>query len=147
MNALRRWLKRRWKWIAACALAMLLLLAYPAFVLGYTWWHVAHCDLPGGRNGPLDAYRHTLASAVVAHSLGEKSVTWVSHFMEYKDIPSHRMDRHNNHIGAGIGMRVAQFRDIEPTVARQVAKGKAWARDERQTTWMSRGCWRQGNFW
>ena len=38
--------------------------AYPAFVLGTVYAHWLGADLPGGRDGPADAYRHALASAI-----------------------------------------------------------------------------------
>jgi hypothetical protein len=47
---------------------------YPAFILGYTWFHVANAPFLGGRNGPLDAYRHTLASALVAYTLDQRPI-------------------------------------------------------------------------
>jgi len=140
-------MKRRWKILIAVGAALVLLGCYPAFVLGYTWYHVAKSDLPGGRNGPLDAYRHTLASAVVAYTLDEKVVYGVSRLMEHHNAASNRMDRHNNYIGAHIGMRVQSFGEIKAEVARQVARGKAWARDRDQVTWMSEACWEGGKMW
>ena len=51
------------------AAAFVVLAAYPAFVLGTVYAQWFRADLPGGRNGPADAYRHSLASATVAYRL------------------------------------------------------------------------------
>jgi len=144
-----RWgsIKRRWRILIVLVAMLGLLMAYPAFVLGYTWYHVLGSDLPGGHNGPLDAYRHTLASAVVAYTLNEKAVEWVSRTMETEDWATHRMDRHNNRIGARIGLRARSFFEIEPAVARRVAEGAVFARSENQTTWMPEGCWGDKKLW
>jgi hypothetical protein len=59
-----------------------LLGAYPAFVMGATYMQFFAADLPGGRNGPADAYRHSLASAIVAYTLSPRCVDWVTAVME-----------------------------------------------------------------
>ena len=141
------WMKRRWKLLVVLACAGSLLAAYPTFVLGYTWIKVLQADLPGGRNGPLDAYRHTLASAVVSYSLNEGAVQWVSKTMERDHLYSNRMDRHNNRIGASIGQGVKRFGELAPTVAKQVAKGKVMATDVGQTTWLPKQLWRDEKMW
>ena len=53
-------------WLRRLVLAGLILAAYPAFVLASVYAHWFAADLPGGRNGPADAYRHALASASLA---------------------------------------------------------------------------------
>ena len=62
------------KLIATALLAM----SYPAVVLGYTWTYVLMSDFEGGRHGPLDAYRHTLASAFVSYTSTPSVVALVS---------------------------------------------------------------------
>ena len=117
--------------------AVLLVSAYPAFVLGYTWSHVAHSNLQGGRHGPLDAYRHTLASAVVAFTLSP----------ERDRNDANLMDQHNNGIGAAIGLRVRSFSEIEPAVQAQVLRGAINARDAGQVTWLPQERWRKSQLW
>jgi hypothetical protein len=121
--------------------------AYPAFVLGYTWSHVARSNLPGGRHGPLDAYRHTLASAVVAFTLSPRAVEWVTSAMERRSTDANLMDRHNNRIGAAIGMRAHSFSEIEPAVQAQVQGGAIDARDAGQVTWLPPERWRRSLLW
>jgi len=127
--------------------AVLLVSAYPAFVLGYTWSHVAHSNLQGGRHGPLDAYRHTLASAVVAFTLSPRAVEWVTSAMERDRNDANLMDQHNNGIGAAIGLRVRSFSEIEPAVQAQVQRGAVNARDAVQVTWLPPERWRRSRLW
>src|SRR5688572_11426083 len=89
--------------------AALILSLYPLFVLTYTWSCVFRSDLEGGRHGPLDAYRHALASAVVSYTFGERSVGLVTSLMESKGKNSNKMDSHNNRIGAHIGANSRSF--------------------------------------
>ena len=126
---------------------IVLLSAYPVFVLAYTWTHVARADLPGGRHGPLDAYRHTLASAVVAFTLGPRAVQWATPVLERGSKTSNAMDRHNNKIGAIIGARVDSFGEIESTVRAEVQRGTINATDPHQVTWLPRERWRSGWMW
>src|SRR5690348_8653288 len=106
----------RTNFVLRLVIAVLLVSAYPAFVLGCTWSHVAQSSLPGGRYGPLDAYRHTLASAVVAFTLSPRAVEVTTWFMERRGNDANLMDRRNNQIGAAIGMRVRSFGELEPAV-------------------------------
>jgi len=131
-------------WITAIVVVVS---AYPAFVLGYTWSHVARSDLPGGRNGPLDAYRHTLASAVVGFTLGPRAVEYATSFMETTNRSAHVMDRHNNQIGASIGSHARSFAEIEPTVREQVMRGAVNASDPTQITWLRPERWRRSRLW
>ncbi len=132
------------KW---AVLILILLAIYPAAVLGYVWYYCAISNLKGGSSGPLDAYRHTLASAVVAYTLSPKAVTIVSYVMERKAKPANLMDVHNNAIGAAIGNRVTKFSEIEPLVRQQIAGGKVNAGNFLQTTWMPLKKWRKSTFW
>jgi len=139
--------KRTRPWLRRLVLLALVLAAYPAFVLTYTWSHVLQSPLPGGRHGPLDAYRHTLASAVVAYTLDARAIDLVNGVMERRGKRANAMDIHNNLLGAGIGSRAARFSDIEPMVARSVAAGQIDARSPDQTTWLPQDHWKEGFAW
>ena len=128
------------------ALAVLLGV-YPALVLGYTWSCVLRSDLRGGRHGPLDAYRHALASAVVAYTLNESAVNAITVLFESKGKASNRMDSHNNRIGAGLGSDATSFRDLEPTVRQLVSNGAVDAAGLDQITWLPENKWRDGWIW
>ena len=139
--------KRTRHWLRRLALLALVLATYPTFVLTYTWSHVLQSPLPGGRHGPLDAYRHTLASAVVAYTFDARAIDLVNGVMERHGRRSNAMDIHNNLIGAGIGARAARFSDIEPTVARSVAAGRIDTPSPDQTTWLPQNDWKEGFAW
>jgi hypothetical protein len=124
-----------------------LVAAYPGFVLGYTWVSVANAGLPGGRRGPLDAYRHMLASAVVAYTLHPCAVDLATQVMERGDDETRRMDRHNNHIGAAIGTRARSFAQIEREVLAHVRGGAVRAGRPAQATWLPRQRWRDDRLW
>lgn len=129
------------------ALTGLALCIYPVCVIAYTWINVLHSDFKGGRNGQLDAYRHTLASATVSYTLGEWAVhltTWAS---ESERREAGRMDIHNNRIGAAIGSKVESFSAIEPAVHKAVLNGTASAVDPDQITWLPSSRWAEGRFW
>jgi len=132
------------KWFIA-----LILIAgiYPAFVVGVTWSFVFRSDLQGGKNGPLDAYRHTLASAIVSYTTGEFTVKLFTEWVESKHKDAGIMDRHNNLIGAGIGSRCKSFRAIEPAVAQAVLNGSVRAEEASQVTWLPEEEWKDGRFW
>ncbi len=132
--------------LAACA-AALLVCAYPAFVLGYTWSHVASASFPGGTHGPLDAYRHTLASALVAFTLSPRAVKWISLVMESNAKRSSAMNRHNNRIGAMVGARARSFSELQPAVHALVVQGAVGATDPDQVTWLPPADWRRGWLW
>lgn len=132
--------RRRWPlWLAAMAAAA----AYPAWVLGYVYWFSLTSGLPGPRHGPQDAYRHTLASAVVAYTTSPRIVYWITEVMEFADHPSSLMDRHNNHVGAAIGAGAESFAAIRPQVAARVQAGRIGARDPAQVTWLAPQYWRE----
>ncbi len=94
MAAPRRLLKRL-HWPLSFAL---LVAVYPAFVLGTTYAHWLSADLPGGRHGPSDAYRHSLVSATVAYTGSPRWVDWVTAVMENggRGDAARTMDAHNN---------------------------------------------------
>jgi hypothetical protein len=129
---------RRWRWLALAAVG-----AYPLFVLAYVYWHALTSGLPGPRHGPQDAYRHALASAVVAYTISPRAVQWVTTVMEFADDAASRMDRHNNAIGAAIGAQSASFAQVRPEVEARVAAGRAGAADAQQVTWLPRQQWRE----
>ncbi len=132
--------RRRWpRWLVLVAL----LAAYPVALLGYVYWHSLGSGLPGPRHGPQDAYRHALASAVLAYTISPRAVHWVTKVMEFSDHSSSQMDRHNNAIGAAIGGRAASFAEIRPQVEARVRAGQVNARDPQQVTWMLPQTWRQ----
>lgn len=134
-------------WLRAALAALVLVGSYPMFVLGFTSYHVLRSDLPGGGNGPLDAYRHTLASAVVAYTAGPQAVEWVIARMERGERESARMDRQNNRIGASIGAAARSLGDIEPVVRQHVLQGAMYADDPAQVTWLKPRRWRDNRFW
>jgi hypothetical protein len=133
---LRRW-PRRLLYVAVA-------LVYPLAVLAYVYWYSLTSGLPGGRHGPQDAYRHALASAVVAYTLSPRVVDWVTTVMEPSpNDPGDRMDRHNNGIGAAIGAEAESFAAIRPEVERRVQAGRIWARNPNQITWLPPSLWRE----
>lgn len=125
----------------------LFLSLYPAFVLCYTWIHVFKSDLRGGRHGPLDAYRHALASSVVAYTLGEPTVNVITRLFESSGRDSNQMDGHNNRIGARIGVQSQSFFDLEPSVRQCVLSGAVDSADMDQITWLPEKQWRDGRIW
>ena len=135
------------RWLLAVVVASAAGAAYPAFVLGYTWFHVLRSDLPGGTHGPLDAYRHTLASAVVAYTLGPAAVELAIELTERGSRGGARMDRHNDSIGGRIGLVAERFSDIEPAVRARVLQGTADSANPQQSTWLPRGAWRRDRLW
>jgi hypothetical protein len=128
----------RWGLPAAVALAV-----YPAFVLGtvYMHWFAAH--LPGGRNGPADAYRHALASATVAYTTSPRLVKLVTHVMERdgQGSDSRAMDAHNNRLGARIGVEASSWDAMQSAVLAAVKAGGIDARDDNRITWLPPSQW------
>lgn len=140
-------MKKKLKLLRRCFALALLVSAYPVFVLGYTWSCVFRSDFPGGTDGPLDAYRHALASSVVSYTLGESAVNLVTRLLESKGMDSNRMDIHNNRLGASIGSRSHSFRELEPSVWLSVLNGRVNAADADQITWLPAKKWRDGRAW
>jgi hypothetical protein len=137
--------KRRipWKLIALSFLMGI----YPLFVFIYTWTHVFRSELEGGRHGPLDAYRHSLASAVVSYTLNERLVKVTTRLMESGHKNSNRMDGHNNRIGARIGSSSKSFRELEPAVRQVVLDGAVDSSNPNQITWLPKEKWKSGRIW
>ena len=134
--------RRRWLW--RMIVGGMLLAAYPSFVLAsvYAYWFAA--DLPGGRNGPADAYRHSLASATVAYTGSPRWVEWVTAVMEKNGAGSdmRAMDAHNNRIGAGIGAQAKSWGDMQAAVLAAVNAGTIDSADTHRITWLPRARWR-----
>jgi len=139
--------KIRRRWVFRIGLALIILGIYPAWVLGYTWSRVYKAEFQGDRHGPLDAYRHALASGVLAYTFGEKTVEVFSHAMEFGGKRSNRMDIHNNLIGAKIGAGAKSFGEIEPLVKKAVQEGIIDSQDKARITWLPEEDWKSGKMW
>lgn len=135
--------KLKSKWL----LVLMVLAVYPACVLSYVWYHCLVSDFQGGKYGQLDAYRHTLASAVVTYTSSSKLVAVATAVMERKDKPSSLMDRHNNIIGVEIGQTATSFSQINGLVLQRVNDGTENAVEESQVTWLARPYWEKSLFW
>ena len=135
------------KAIIRAAFVFILITSYPLFVFIYTLSHVAVSDLEGGRHGPLDAYRHTLASAVVAYTLDARAVDFVTSLMEGGLKDSNTMDRRNNKIGAEIGSQANSFSEIEAIVHDKVLDGGVNTTTEDKITWLPKEKWRNNWAW
>lgn len=140
-------MKKVSRWLRRLAVLVVVVSLYPLFVLGYTWYHVFRSDLEGGRHGPLDGYRHALASAVVSYTLDERAVALVTAVFESRGKESNRMDSHNNRIGARIGSGSASLAELESAVRRRVLAGTVRASNPDQITWLPRERWRDARFW
>lgn len=123
--------------------AAALLGAYPCFVFAsvYAYWFAA--ELPGGRNGPADAYRHSLASATVAYTGSPRWVDWVTWAMEGDGTGSdmRAMDAHNNRIGARIGAQARSWSEMQRNVRTAVREGAIGATAPDRITWLPRERW------
>lgn len=139
-----RWtrrLRRLRRWFALAALAG----AYPAFVLGTVYATTLRSDLPGGRHGPKDAYRHSLASATVAYTGSPRWVEWVTAVMEDggRGDAARAMDAHNNRLGARIGARADSWTQMRADVFAAVQAGGAMVEDDDRITWLPPERWRE----
>jgi hypothetical protein len=123
-------LLRRYRVMLALAFVLSL---YPAFVLGTVYATTLRSDLPGGRYGPKDAYRHSLASAIVAYTGSPVWVEWVTMAMEGdgRDHPARAMDIHNNRIGTRIGLEAKSWDEMHETVLAAVHAGAVDADGDR----------------
>lgn len=130
--------QRRWRMVLALGA---LLCAYPFALLVYVYGHTLTSGLPGNRHGPMDAYRHALASAFLAYTTSPRIVDIATAIMEYSSHPSSAMDRHNNAIGARIGADARSFSELQPRVLEQVRQGTVMAGDPQQVTWMPARTW------
>jgi len=131
---------RRLKLFAATCLV---LAAYPTFVLGTVYAQWFRANLPGGRNGPADAYRHTLASATVAYTTSPRLVALVTRVMEDDGHGSamRAMDAHNNRIGAQIGATARNWSEMQARVRAAIDAGQVQATDPDRITWLPRERW------
>lgn len=133
---------RALRWSLLLALPVV---AYPVFVLGsvYAYWFAA--DLPGGRNGPSDAYRHSLASATVAYTATPTFVEWVTAAMEDEQRSQmSAMDIHNNRIGARIGANAPSWKTMHEQVWAAVQAGEVNSADPDRITWLPPERWLRG---
>ncbi len=124
-------------------LAAFILVAYPVFVLGTVYTHWFAAGLPGGRNGPADAYRHSLASATVAYTGSPRWVEWVTRVMERDGLgtDSRAMDAHNNRLGERIGTRAESWRAMQADVLAAVQSGGIDVDDADRITWLPADRW------
>lgn len=141
-TAPERWtrrLRRLRRWLALAALVG----AYPAFVLGTVYATTLRADLPGGRHGPKDAYRHSLASATVAYTGSPRWVEWVTAVMEDggRGDAARAMDAHNNRLGARIGARADSWTQMRADVLAAVQAGGAMVEDDDRITWLPPERW------
>ena len=134
----RRWLRRG---IVAICLSAL----YPAFVLATVYVATSQSSLPGGRHGPRDAYRHSLASATVAFTGSPRWVAWVTVVMENdgRGDDARAMDAHNNRLGARIGAHAKSWREMRAAVLAAVEAGDVDVQDPDRITWLPPARWRE----
>lgn len=133
----------RRRWFRRLLVVALLLAVYPAFVFGSVYLATSRSDLPGGRHGPKDAYRHTLASATVAYTGSPRWVDWVTAVMEGdgRGDAARAMDARNNRIGARIGADAVSWNEMNAAVLRAVQAGGVEVEDEDRITWLPRERW------
>lgn len=113
--------RRRVRW---WRIGLAVLLAFPLLLVGSTYAITFASRLPGGSNGPCDAYRHALASALVAYALSPRCVEWVTDWMEGDDDEAaHRMDAHNNRVGARLAGSSTSLAQLLARVRRAVDRG------------------------
>nr|WP_281782074.1 hypothetical protein [Lysobacter auxotrophicus] len=134
--------KRHWRRFFVIAVV---LGAYPAFVMVATYSQFFAAGLPGGRNGPADAYRHSLASAIVAYTLSPRCVDLVTQVMERdgQGNASRAMDAHNNRLGARIGAAADSWNAMQQAVLAAVNHGAIDARSPDQITWLAPDAWQE----
>jgi hypothetical protein len=134
----RRWFKR-------ALLAAMVAGAYPAFVLGTVYATTIRSDLPGGRHGPKDAYRHALASAIVAYTGSPRWVEWVTAVMEGdgSSNAARAMDTHNNRLGARIGAEAHSWKQMQAAVRAAVEAGGVANEDDNRITWLPPERWQE----
>lgn len=140
-GVLRAALRRFRSLLALAALCGL----YVAFVLGTVYATTLRSDLPGGRHGPKDAYRHSLASATVAYTGSPRWVEWVTAVMEDggRGDAARAMDAHNNRLGARIGARADSWTQMRADVLAAVQAGGAMVEDDDRITWLPPERWRE----
>lgn len=134
--------KRHWRRLFVVAVV---LGAYPAFVMVATYSQFFAAGLPGGRNGPADAYRHSLASAIVAYTSSPRCVDLVTAVMERDGWgnAARAMDAHNNRLGARIGAAADSWTAMQQAVLAAVNEGAIDARSPDQITWLAPDAWQE----
>jgi len=137
LQGLKLW--RRW------TIAAILIAVYPVFVLGTVYIATWRSDLPGGRHGPRDAYRHSLASAIVAYTGSSRWVEWVTSVMENggEGDAARAMDARNNRIGARIGTEAESWNEMRAAVLAAVRAGRANAQERHRITWLPPEKWQE----
>ncbi|MBS9779197.1 MAG: hypothetical protein KGV51_01085 [Moraxellaceae bacterium] len=134
-------------------LLILLPCVYSASLLFFVYTNVWNSGLKGGSNGYADAYRHSLASALVAHTLSPKAVIFVTEIMENQgaDDASHIMDRHNNRLGAKIGASIplswGSVEQVNQVIRNKVDNGKINTTDPNQIRIMPKNYWRDNRYY
>ena len=133
--------RRHWRRIA---FGIAVLAAYPVFRFASVYAHWFAAGLPGGRDGPADAYRHALASATVAYTTSPRCVAWTTRVMERdgQGSASRAMDAHNNRIGARIGSTAPSWDAMQAAVLQAVREGAVDAARDDEITWLPRERWR-----
>lgn len=127
----------------------LLCVLYCFFIFGTVYYNVWNSGLQGGGNGPQDAYRHSLASALVAHTLHPSCIELVIHVMEKDGTGgfANKMDAHNNRVGANIGANVSWSFNSVSTVIKKVRtavdNGAIQTTNPKQITWMPKKYWQK----
>jgi hypothetical protein len=112
-------------WLRIAAIVFCLLAVYPVFVLGTVYATTLRSEFPGGRHGPKDAYRHCLASAIVAYTGSATWVEWATVVMERdgQGSPARAMDAHNNRLCAVIGARAESWKEMHVDVLAAIENG------------------------
>ena len=141
----RRSRSARWRFVRRALIAAVVLAVYPAFVLGTVYSATTQSDLPGGRHGPKDAYRHSLASAIVAYTGSPRWVAWATYAMEGEGVadPARAMDAHNNRIGARIGAEAESWDAMRTKILVAVEHGGVEVDDPHRITWLPRERWQE----
>ena len=130
-------------WVRRFLFAMCAASLYPAFVLATVYATTLRSDLPGGRNGPRDAYRHSLASAIVGYTGSPRWVDWVTAVMEDggRGDEARAMDAHNNRLGARIGAKAESWKQMRTAIRKAVGDGGVKLEDPDRITWLPPERW------
>lgn len=122
-------------------LFVFLLLISPFFMFIATMHGLAfNSGLSGYRGGPMDAFRHSLASAYVARYVGKWAVVTFTDFTERNHSSKYDvMDMHNNNVGVLIG--TSDTKDIYDEVKLRVSRGKINSQEAHVITWLPENKW------
>ena len=123
--------------------AVLLLMSIaPLSLIAFAFWESHQSGLPGRRGGPQDAYRHVVASALLAYFVSPRAVEIATAFLERNQGGTHEaMDQKNNRIGAQLGERSRSLDLLRADARKLVAAGAVDATDKSQVTWLPRDRW------